>query len=322
MLAESLARVANDFIYERAKSFSENPLANFIRRDLAEEAKMSTMYRNDDYKIKGSAGAGNWAAVPWLGFFDPIITETAQDGFYVVFLINPQSGEIFLSLNQGTTAVYREYGQASGRSVLRRRAEDIRQRLSDKLAAFDTLEIDLGSPESLPQGYEAGHALGYRFTADAITADNVEIKLHKILDVYQTLISRGGLLPSEIMFEETGSRDIEECRRYILSKRIERSSKVRREVLTNRVLICDACGLDPKQDYGYDGHPINTPLDVHHLAALKGLQEGEKRRYRVPDDFAVLCPTCHRVAHKQNDPSDIEELKASVKFKHLRELFP
>lgn len=321
MLGSDLARVAKEFVYERAKPFSRNSLAHFIRHDLADSAKRTVMYRPDEYKIKGSAGAGNWAAVPWLGFFDPIITESAQSGFYVVFLINPQTLEIFLSLNQGTTEVYREYGQANGLIVLRRRAQDIRQRINDHVTRFDTLEISLGSRESLPAGYEAGHALGFKFDAENFQNEDIATKLHTMLDVYQVLISRGGLIPSDIMFEDTGSKDIEECRRYVLSKRIERSAKVRREVLSNRPLICDACGLDPVADYGYSGPPINTPLDVHHQAPLKGLAEGEKKRYRVPEDFTVLCPTCHRLIHKQADPSDVEELKQSIRFRHMREIF-
>lgn len=278
------------------------------------------MYRHDEYKIKGSAGAGNWAAVPWLGFFDPIVTESAQSGFYVVFLINPQTLEIFLSLNQGTTEVYREYGQSSGLVVLRRRSQDIRQRIDDLVSGFDALEISLGSKESLPAGYEAGHAIGYKFSADSLVNEDLDKKLHNMLDVYQALISRGGLIPSDIMFEDTGSKDIEECRKYVLSKRIERSPKVRREVLSNRPLICDACGLDPVCDYSYSGPPINTPLDVHHKTPLRGLEEGEKKRYRVPDDFSVLCPTCHRLIHKQTNPSDVEALKRSVRFRHMREI--
>ncbi|NBT32908.1 MAG: DUF3578 domain-containing protein, partial [Rhodobacteraceae bacterium] len=67
--------------------------------------------------VKSSVGAGVWAAVPWLGFFDPLITETAQEGFYFVYLINPQTEEIILSLNQGATAVFNEFTVGIGLEV-------------------------------------------------------------------------------------------------------------------------------------------------------------------------------------------------------------
>jgi len=318
-LAPLLKEVSENFAYERAKPFSENALAIKIRHDLKEAAKSKIIYRKDQYIIKGSAGAGNWAAVPWLGFFDPIITESAQQGFYVVYLFNIQTGEVFLSLNQGTTAAQREYG-ARYTDVLRRKAQDIRDRLSDKLPDFSVTEISLGSPAPLPIGYEAGHALGAKYDCKSLSEEQLTEDLHLLLDVYQTLISRGGLLPTEVMMDTTGAHTLEECRNYTLSLRIERSKKVRRSVLSCVEPICQACGLNPFIDYGYSGSVEKVPLDVHHLKPLFELAEGVTTRYRVPDDFAVLCPTCHRVAHQMEDPGNIGELKRHIRFAHMREV--
>jgi hypothetical protein len=55
--------------------------------------------------VEGSAGAGNWAAVPWISIFDPAITTSATDGYYVVYLFHVNKPVVHLSLNQGTTAV-------------------------------------------------------------------------------------------------------------------------------------------------------------------------------------------------------------------------
>lgn len=316
-----LAKISKEFMFERAKAFKNNDLANFIRRDLVEEAGKGLIFRSEEYKLKGSPGAGNWAAVPWLGFFDPLITESAQKGFYVVFLINVQSEDIYLSLNQGTTAVYKEFGEPRGRDILRRRAQDIRDRLSDFEKTLPVNAISLGSDESLPAGYEAGHAMGTVFHSSNINQMELDAALDTALNAYQKLIDRGGLTPSDSMLEQAGSNDIEESRRYVLSRRIERSPKVRREVLSRVECICQACGLDPVIDYSYKGKPINTPLDVHHLVELQGLAEGESKRYKVPDDFAVLCPSCHRMIHKQSDPADVQKLKRAIKFKHMREVY-
>lgn len=320
-LAKMLTKISREFTFERTKTFANNDLANFIRRDLVEEARKGLIFRDEEYKLKGSAGAGNWAAVPWLAFFDPLITESAQNGFYVVFLINVKSEAIYLSLNQGTTAVYKEFGERKGKDVLRRRAQDIRDRLSDFEKFLPVHEISLGSDESLPAGYEAGHAMGAVFHSKNIEQNDLDTSLKIALDAYQKLIDRGGLTPTDSMLEQAGSTDIEESRRYVLSRRIERSSTVRREVLSRVKAICEACGLDPVQDYSYQGKAINTPLDVHHLVELRGLAEGETKRYKVPDDFAVLCPSCHRMIHKQSDPSDVQELVSLIKFKHMREAF-
>jgi len=55
--------------------------------------------------------------------------------------------------------------------------------------------------------------------------------LEKMLAAYQTLIERGGSTPSDIMYAEANTSNIDETRRYVLSRKIERSGKVRREIL-------------------------------------------------------------------------------------------
>ncbi|MEO0633714.1 MAG: DUF3578 domain-containing protein [Pseudomonadota bacterium] len=309
-----LERVAYDYAYERGKSFTQNKFSNWVRKDLAIEAKKQLLFLPYELRVKASVGAGNWAAVPWLAFFDPIITESATHGFYVVYLVNAQTSEIHLSLNQGTTAVYQEYGEKNGLEVLSRRAIDIRNRVEDFARYFECDKIDLGSSERLPQGYCAGHSFGRCYQAGKIDYDQFSLDLEKMLGAYAALVDRGGTLPSDAMQDEAGVGSIEETRKYVLSRRIERAPSVRPKVFQKRGIKCEACGLDPKSHYGFDGPIKNLPLDVHHAKAISHLAEGETRRYKIPDDFLVLCPTCHRMIHKQKDLADIEKLKNSIQF--------
>lgn len=57
-------------------------------------------------------------------------------------------------------------------------------------------------------------------------------------------------------------------------------------------LFCDDCGLDPQALI--DGLNVSprSLLDVHHKNPLE-----EGIRYTTTDDFALLCPTCHRLEH-------------------------
>lgn len=314
MLHQGLARLALEYSHERAKSFSGSEFGNFVRHDLSIEAKKHILFLPYELKVKASVGAGVWAAVPWLAFFDPLVTETATAGFYVVYLINPDTNEIFLYLNQGTTAIYKEYGEAKGQDVLRRRALDMSQRVSKFSKLFDDSSIDLGSDASLPKGYMAGHAFGRKYHASNIDKDMFAVDLERMLSAYQHLIELGGLTPSDVMQEESGTSDIEETRRYMLSRRIERAPNVRSKVLERKGLTCEACRLDPKLHLGFKGPPSETPLDVHHSKPIKELAEGESRRYKIPDDFMVLCPTCHRLVHKLDDPSDLGLLIERINF--------
>ncbi|PJF09011.1 MrcB family domain-containing protein [Pseudorhodobacter sp. MZDSW-24AT] len=314
MLHKGLSRLALEYSYERTKPFAGSEFGNFVRHDLAIEAKKHILFLPYDLKVKASVGAGVWAAVPWLAFFDPLITETATTGFYIVYLVNSDTNEIFLSLNQGTTAIYREYGEAKGQDVLRRRALDMCERVSKFSKLFDAESINLGSEASLPKGYMAGHAFGRRYDARQIDKDQFDIDLERMLSAYQYLIDLGGMTPSDVMQEEAGTTDIEETRRYILSRRIERASNVRPRVLERKGLVCEGCGLDPKTHLRFTGPPNEIPLDVHHSKPIMNLAEGESRRYKIPDDFMVLCPTCHRLIHKMDDPSDLDALRDRIAF--------
>lgn len=314
MLSDMLIKVAKEFVYARGEPFADHSLGKFVRHDLAEEARKRLIFLPYDYKVKGSVGAGVWAAVPWLGIFDPLITTSATRGFYVVYLINPQTETIFLSLNQGTTAVYREHGEKEGREVLSRRAQDLRQRAKTYLKDLDTTSIDLGSNSALPAGYEAGHAFGKAYSADQIDSAEFEEDFETMLSAYEHLISSGGTTPVEILEDDAGTNDVVEAKRYHLSKRIERAPNVRPRVLKLRGLQCECCGFTPSMHLNFHSAADDIALEVHHAKPIYFMAEGETRRYRIPDDFLVLCPTCHRLIHQQEDPSDLQKLKSKINF--------
>lgn len=314
MLHDMLSRLAKEYTYARSKPFSGSEFGEFVRHDIAVEARKSLIFLPYDLKVKASVGAGVWAAVPWLGFFDPLVTTSATSGFYVVYLINPDAETIYLSLNQGTTAVYQEFGEARGQEVLRRRAIDIIERIPEYAKIFDVSPINLGSETRLPLGYMAGHAFGRKYVVGSINQEKFYDDLEKILHAYEALIDRGGLTPTDTMKEELPDLSIDETRKYFLSKRIERSPNVRPRVLERRGVVCEACGFDPIVHMSFEGPLDRVPLDVHHTYPIKTLEEGESRRYKIPDDFLVLCPTCHRIIHMQDDVSDLDTLRASVRF--------
>ena len=107
-----------------------------------------------------------------------------------------------------------------------RRARDMSDRVAEYAKGFSESPINLGSESGLPAGYEAGHSFGRVYEANKVTDDQLSKDLHQMLLAYEALINRGGTTPSEIMQEEAGSQDIEETRRYVLSRRIERSPRV------------------------------------------------------------------------------------------------
>jgi hypothetical protein len=63
--------------YPKAKiePFGGNPLANFLRHQAADEVQNALGDLGAGLTVEGSAGAGNWAVVPWISVFDPAINH-------------------------------------------------------------------------------------------------------------------------------------------------------------------------------------------------------------------------------------------------------
>ena len=172
MLRDTLLRIAKELQGAQAQEFSGHPLAQFVRGQAAADVRLALGHLERGLTCKGSAGAGNWADVPWLAVFDPLVTSTATRGYYVVYLFNTRGLEVHLSLNQGTTAVRTEFG-AQARTVLKDRAALIRARLADLLPTFKIYDLALGSTGTLPRDYEAGHAFGFPYQLDVLPDEQI-----------------------------------------------------------------------------------------------------------------------------------------------------
>lgn len=295
----------------RAEDFAKNVVADWIRGELTQSVRLAARPHVEGLVAKGSAGAGNWAAVPWVALFEPSVTTTATSGYYVVYLLSPDGTTLHLSLNQGTTAVREEFG-SRGDQVLRERASFMRRRLPDFVNQLRDLEIDLGSEPGLPAAYVAGHAMGRTYAiANLPDDDELEADLKTAIDAYRALIFRGGLDLDAV--EEGGERpdggSVEERRQYRMHRKIERNPRSASLAKTHHGYICQACGFDYLARYGELGRNY---IEAHHLRPISTLSEGGVVRYDVAKDFAVLCANCHRMIHRLPDPSKLDELRALI----------
>ena len=82
-----------------------HPFGSFIRNDIPNEIRRKGDIDQSKYIVKGSNGAGRWTTVPWIAIFDRRITESAQRGVYLVYLLNKDKKELYLTLNQGATDI-------------------------------------------------------------------------------------------------------------------------------------------------------------------------------------------------------------------------
>ena len=312
MIRDILHKVAQGYEAARKDSLGDHQLAKLIRDDARESLQRAAASQGEGIKFQGSPGQGNWAKVPWLAAFDPIVTESAMTGYYVVYLFAADMTSVSLSLNQGTTAVQTEFGRQT-RDVLRERAALMRARVPEGQALFSSEEIDLKTNHYRALNYEAGHALGKRYNTSALPEeDDLAYDLQEMLRLYRTLTFRGGLDPTPEFVEGNkppkNNETIIERRRYRYHRSIERSSndKVKR-VLGYR---CQACSFDFEKRYGEIGKGF---IEAHHLRPLSELPEGEQVSLDPKSDFAVLCANCHRMIHRTGAPRKLEDFQRLIK---------
>ena len=311
-LRTSLTRILEEYREAVAEPFAQHPLASFIRKNAPTAVTTALDGQLGSFKIEGSAGAGNWATVPWISVFDLTVTDTATRGYYIVYLFHHLEPIVHLSLNQGTTAVRKEFGSHC-RNQMRSRSELIRSRVADLTGQFRHSEISLGSNKSLPLDYEAAHSFGVSYhLSNMPSEDKLIADLRGMASIYRALTFRGGIDQTDENLRDDVSADnaLTESRRYRLHRRIERNSSVAALVKKRLGCRCQACGLDFSERYGEIGDGF---IEVHHLTPLSSLAEDTIVKYSIETDFAVLCANCHRMIHRWIDPSDLQGFTAKLK---------
>ena len=313
-LRETLHRILTDYPHAKNEPLKDHAVAQFIRGDAAAAVEDSLGGTGAGLLVEGSPGQGVWAAVPWISVFDPVITTSATRGYYVVYLVHVDQPIVYLSLNQGTTAVREEFrGQA--RAVLVDRAELMRKRVADFAPALPLTSIDLGSSDRLPGDYVAGHALGVRYTLDALP-DEITLRqdLQSAVRAYRALTFRGGIEGdveghSEISdeFNIPANSTVIETRKYAYHRKVERNRTAAKQAKKFHGTRCQACDLKFDERYGAIGKDF---IEAHHLRPIASLEEGVAVTYDVAADFAVLCANCHRMIHRSDDPSNLISFRA------------
>lgn len=170
----------------------KRPFGSLVRRDIAE--LLQNQIDASIYKVKGSVGAGRWTDVPWIAVFDKRITTSAQRGVYIVYLLNKDTKELYLTLNQGATDVA-QGGDGSGKLAftgiatasngkttesLQARAHSIRNQIGE----FDGLASDSINTGSKP--YDAGCIYYKKYTLNTLPEDEeLYSDLQRLIEAYQ-----------------------------------------------------------------------------------------------------------------------------------------
>lgn len=181
-LRQLLTEIAGGWVQAKNENFTGHPIANLLRRDLI-QAIEATLPSPTDYLLKASAGAGNWADVPWLSILNPAITKSTQSGIYPVYLFRADGSGVYLSLGFGTTDLKRQYGT----TLAKQKAEELRNTIRDSDNRLDDWDqkVDLRSNTTLGQSYEWASAGAKFYPLNNMPDDNtLTSDLIELLEIY------------------------------------------------------------------------------------------------------------------------------------------
>jgi len=281
-----------------------NPLANFVRTSFRDTVAGVICSSEIRYVIKGSVGQGQWARGPWVGIFSPLVTASAQKGYYPVYLFREDLEGVYLSLNQGMTDAVAKY-RSDAKTALRAKSYNFRAMLGGEWASFPLIEIDLApSAASNPTAfYQVGNVCAKYYPTGSLPSENELVSdLRQMVALYGRLYELETL--SDVASEES-QIDVplifEDAGKFRLHTRIERNAKLTQLVKKVRGHVCEVCSLNFEDSYGDIGKDY---IEAHHLRPLSSLK-GLRVAMDPLADFAVLCANCHRMVHRSGLISDI-----------------
>lgn len=206
----SLSEKFKEFIVNYNSVSRENFANNNIVKIITKEIPNAIIKGIDmDFKkflVKGSAGNGQPAEIPWVSIFARDITVSATKGLYLVFLVKADFSGMYLSLNQGFTYFKDKYGTKEGKIKARKASEEVRNLLTT-MPEDSIFDIDLKCSNSLGKGYEAANIAAKYYSIDNMPNSS------EIIEDIKTYI-----IVCEELKGNIGYRTVEQFYDYLLLK--------------------------------------------------------------------------------------------------------
>ena len=264
------------------------------------------------YKIKGSIGLGNIARVPWVGIFRTGVTESAENGYYIVLLFSEDMSRCYLSLNQGITAIEKMYTKQFARRKMLEAATEARKRLSCSPEAH-LGKIDLSSTGDLARAYEAAAIVSFEYFNKDLPIDSTFFShLDELLAHYDLLyrefganlhalfeVSEGEF--QQVVLEKAAaqqSTDFEDLavtfpKANLGTKAFVRSPTVAANAIRAAQFTCE---IDSNHWTFSSKAKKQRYVEAHHLIPISQ-QSLFEASLDIVANVVSLCATCHRMMH-------------------------
>ncbi|USB33936.1 DUF3578 domain-containing protein [Paenibacillus sp. YPG26] len=186
-LQDTLTEILNSYLEAKTQSFAAHSMGGLFRQSIPEQIR-KLPFIDDNYKIQGSIGQGNWANIPWIAIMDKRVTETTQHGEYIVYLFSEDMQSVYLTLLQGVTLPLRERGKKDGYLYLEQKVNEMRELLPlENMHKDDHIHL---TTSGLGRDYQVSTVAYVRYDRDHIPDDeHLLADLENVIDNYKIYVN-------------------------------------------------------------------------------------------------------------------------------------
>lgn len=200
-IRDSIYSVAADYPAYRLKRTVDKEDSTYSRvvNEIPGEIK-GIVAGKGEFVVQGSTGQGNITAAPWVAVFDPLITTSATDGYYVVYLFSTKLERIYLSLGIGVEQFEDYYGR---NEKMYQKVQKAAETLADIISAsarvvypeegkliYGKTDLNATAKTKLHRGYECGNIVAIEYSlADLPSDDVLSHDLQQFVSLYSELSS-------------------------------------------------------------------------------------------------------------------------------------
>ena len=316
---------------KKSLKVSKNETAEILLKKLPAELFNRTALLENEYKIESSVGKGEISEIPWICVFDKDITESAQTGFYIVYLFRADLSGFYISLNQGWTQYEKAFKpKSSAKLEIEKAAKKLKKTLKT-VSGFTFEKIDLKGLSDLAIGYELGNICSKYYGINELPNSNSLINdLQKLIGTYRELKSLVGkeileidlVLDEEEFQERSQSGTVKEPKKGKVPKKKKVNSSTSsswwRDPDMAYTAISNAgfkCENNPSHETFKSAVTSQQFVEAHHLIPME-YQDEHEASIDVPENIISLCPNCHRAFHNSIQEIKIELVKKFFKARN------
>lgn len=305
-LRDLILEISMKYIRAKSEGFRGHPIANFIRNQPS--WVINPLLLNDSLLVRGSAGQGGWADIPWIAIYDRNETDGPQEGIYIVYLFSDDCSRVYLTLDFGILRPIQRDGRALAFKKMEAQISSIQVNYPLGIEGFkadDRINLSVGGRGA---DYEKSIVYYREYQIDSLEDNAVlEKDLSQLAAFYQNYLLESDVLTADTDFDTVGN--VEEGKRKLKTHYVrERNKKIirlakKKALQENGFLICAICKFSFLDHYGTRGENY---IEGHHTKPVSGMNDGDVTRV---EDIILICSNCHRMIHAKEPWLSPEELR-------------